>query len=155
MTFLVPSHTNKSALPKLSPKHLVIISVSFFKGLFIPFYTYALQFSDKKFTQVSDTSIPWVLVFVTFGIARTLARSKCKTSMKYLGRQIRIVYMPQSAVKFAVMMAHTGPEVKIDFHGTCPFWNTKKMIAGLSLVQVCLNLIMLCFPLYSLHLLQR
>lgn len=41
--------------------------------------------------------------------------------MKYLGRQISIVYMPQSAVKLAVIMAHTGPDVKMDFHGTWPF----------------------------------
>ena len=32
-----------------------------------------------------------------------------------------MVYMPQSAVKFAVIMAHTGPDIKIDFHGTWPF----------------------------------
>ena len=51
----------------------------------------------------------------------TFARSKCKTSIKYLGRQISMVYMPQSAVKLAVMMAHTGPDSKMDFHGTCPF----------------------------------
>lgn len=38
-----------------------------------------------------------------------------------------MVYMPQSAVKLAVMMAHTGPDSKMDFHGTCPFW--RKLIA--------------------------
>ena len=42
--------------------------------------------------------------------------------------------MPQSAVKLAVMMAHTGPDVKIDFHGTWPFYIIKErkqlLIAG-------------------------
>ena len=32
-----------------------------------------------------------------------------------------MVYMPQSAVKLAVMMAHTGSDVNMDFHGTLPF----------------------------------
>ena len=32
-----------------------------------------------------------------------------------------MVYMPQSAVKLAVTMAHTGSDVKIDFQGTWPF----------------------------------
>lgn len=29
-----------------------------------------------------------------------------------------MVYIPQSAVKLAIIIAHTGPDVRMDFHGT-------------------------------------
>ena len=48
----------------------------------------------------------------------TVAISKCSTFWKNWGMQIRMVYTPQSAVKFATMVAHTGSEAKSFSQGT-------------------------------------
>lgn len=82
--------------------------------------------TDESKRQQITYSLHWKRIVCLYRFKQlTFARSKCKTSIKYLGRQISMVYMPQSAVKLAVMMAHTGPDSKMDFHGTCPFWGNE------------------------------
>lgn len=47
----------------------------------------------------------------------TVCISKCKMSRRNIGRQMRIVYNPQSEARLPNMIPHTGTEVRIDFHG--------------------------------------
>ena len=54
----------------------------------------------------------------TLKIELTVAISNPRTFWKNLGIQMRIVYKPQSAVKFATIVAHTGSDVRIAFQGT-------------------------------------
>ena len=47
----------------------------------------------------------------------TVCMSKCKISRRNIGKQMRIVYSPQSEARLPNMIPQTGTDVKIDFHG--------------------------------------
>lgn len=47
----------------------------------------------------------------------TVCISKCRISRRNIGRQMRIVYRPQSEARLPNIIPHTGTDVRIDFHG--------------------------------------
>ena len=62
----------------------------------------------------------WQSMFCLWGL-HTVCMSKCKISRRNIGKQMRMVYSPQSEDRLPNIIPHTGTDVRMDFHGIAAF----------------------------------